>query len=180
MVRCWYVSSVSGLGVVSCSQRMRVWMNSSSSRCGWWYWWRWCRWPHSHYHSLHSHNPLLQLQLPCDCMLGMENIINSLRLCQPKQPTRCLCRMSIWTQENKHNSSNNNTNSAVFSVQRQSGGSREAATIRHNGGGGGSVLFSLMDCRLLREDTLWCGQEELWESMPRETQGERMDVIRSL
>lgn len=105
-------------------------------------------------------------------MLGMENIINNLRLCQPKQPTRCLCRMSISMQENKHNSSNNNTNSAVFRFRGSVADpcSREAATIRHNGGGG-SAVFSLMDCRLLREDALWCGQEELWESTPREAQG---------
>lgn len=30
----------------------------------------------SHYDSLHSHNPLLQLQLPCDCALGSGSIIN--------------------------------------------------------------------------------------------------------
>lgn len=50
--------------------------------------------------------------------------------------------------------------------------SREETGVRRNGGGG-SALLSLMDCRLPREDALWCGQEELWDGTPRGALGRK-------
>lgn len=128
-------------------------------------------WPHSHYHSLHSHNPVLQLQLLCDCMLGMENIINNLHLCQREQPTHCLCSASIWAQTQQQQQQQHKQ-LRVFGFRGKAVARRSrGGTVILRNGGGGSALFSLMDCRLLREDALWCGQEELWESTPREARG---------
>lgn len=116
-----FVSSSSSWFTVRVLNVLSLNGSSSSWQRWWWWWWRrWCWWPYSHYHSLHSHNPLLQLQLTCDCVLGMENIINNGRRCQLQQPTHCLCRAPIWTWESEHNSS---TNGAVCSGSEAKHGS---------------------------------------------------------
>lgn len=57
--------------------------------------------------------------------------------------------------------------------------SREDANAHHNGGGSARLGSDLSD-GLQREDTLWCRQEELWESTPRDAPWEHTHVSRSL
>lgn len=102
----------------------------------------------SHYDSLHSHNPLLQLQLPCDCALGNGSIINrgaganvssQLAVCRRKR------------SKNKHNSSYNNTNGAAVSGSEEerwlAAPARTPMRTIMVAARLGSARRSLMDCR---------------------------------
>lgn len=82
-----------------------------------------------------------------------------------------MCAAHRRSERRKANATTTTQAAPCFRVQSAGSASREKTTIHHNGGGGGSALFSLMDCRLLRDGALWCGQEELWESAPRKARG---------